>query len=193
MNTLVSFSGPSGVGKNKVMEAILEFLSYVTNPFLSTSCTTRAPRGEELNGVEYHFLSEADFDENIARGRFVEWAMVNSSRYGTPLSPIESALALGQVVVLDMDVQGAAKLRELAKSRDWKLLDFFIAPPDMKTLEQRLTKRGTESPANIAERMKTAKAEMLQSSDFTFTVVNHENRMDECVEEILLVLKKELD
>lgn len=164
MARLVVVSGPSGVGKTTVCNLLLarpEFERVVT-------ATTRDPRGNERNGVDYHFLDRPTFDTWIEEDRFLEWAEVYGNRYGSPRAGAESILATGRFPLLNIDVQGAASLKAsgLACTR------VFLLPPSMEVLEQRLRGRGTDDEETVARRLAIARDELAQQSDFDLRVVN---------------------
>ncbi len=165
---LVVLAGPTAVGKGTVSRYIRE---HYPNVLLSISATTRTPRPGEIDGEHYYFVSDAQFDEMIARGEFLEWATVhNASRYGTPRPPIDAALAAGKSVLLEIDLQGArAVRREMPEA-----LLVFLLPPSWEELVRRLVGRGTEDAAEQARRLETAKVEMRAQDEFDVKVVNRE-------------------
>ena len=165
---LVVLAGPTAVGKGTVSRYIRE---HYPNVLLSISATTRAPRPGEIDGEHYYFVSDAQFDEMIARGEFLEWATVhNASRYGTPRPPIDAALAAGKSVLLEIDLQGARAVRtEMPEA-----LLVFLLPPSWEELVRRLVGRGTEDAAEQARRLETAKVEMRAQDEFDVKVVNRE-------------------
>jgi guanylate kinase len=165
---LVVLAGPTAVGKGTVSRYIRE---HYPNVLLSISATTRAPRPGEINGEHYYFVSDAEFDQMIERGEFLEWATVhNASRYGTPRPPIDAALAAGKSVLLEIDLQGARAVR---KEMPEALL-VFLLPPSWEELVRRLVGRGTEDAAEQARRLETAKVEMRAQDEFDIKVVNRE-------------------
>jgi len=144
----------------------------------SVSCTTRAPRGEEVDGEDYCFLSESSFQARVAAGDFLEHASVHGHRYGTLRSTVENALREGHSVLMDIDVQGAGQIREAlyAASLDDPIashwVDIFIGPPNGAALRERLERRGEDAPQVIEERLKNADAEMARSGEFRYMVIN---------------------
>jgi len=165
---LVVLAGPTAVGKGTVSSYIRENYPEV---LLSVSATTRPPRPGEVDGEHYYFVDDDTFDRMIAQGEFLEWATVhNASRYGTPRSPIDAALATGRSVLLEIDLQGA---RAVKKAMPEALL-VFLLPPTWEELVRRLTGRGTESAAEQARRLETAKIELAAQDEFDVKVVNHE-------------------
>ncbi len=176
---LVVVSGPSGVGKTTVCQALVQEPGFVR----VMTCTTRAPRGNEQPEVDYHFLTEEEFGRRIDAGEFLEWALVHGSRYGTPLDETQAILAAGEHAVLNIDVQGAASVR------DGKLpcLLVFLLPPSMEELERRLRDRKTDVWAEVDRRLETAKQELARKDEYDFHVVNRD--VGEAVAEILAALE----
>lgn len=165
---LVVLAGPTAVGKGTVSGYIRDNFPDV---LLSVSATTRPPRPGEVDGHHYYFVDDARFDEMIAQGEFLEWATVhNASRYGTPRPPIDAALASGRSVLLEIDLQGARAVKEAMP----EALLVFLLPPSWEELVRRLTGRGTESAAEQARRLETAKVELAAQDEFDVKVVNHE-------------------
>lgn len=145
--------------------------------------TTRRPRPEERDGIDYHFVSDEEFDRLVAAGELLEWAHVVGHRSGTPARPVEEALAAGRDVVLEIDVQGARQVRERAP----EAVLIFLAPPSMEELERRLRSRGTEDEARLALRLATAKQEMAQLPLFDHVVVN--DRLDEATAQVEAIIQ----
>lgn len=164
--SLTVLSGPSGVGKTTVVR---ELRSHHPEVWLSVSVTTRFPRPGEVDGVHYHFVTDARFDEMVAGGELLEWALVHgSARYGTPRRPVEEALDAGRPALLEIDLQGARQVRETLP--DATLV--FLAPPSWEELVRRLTGRGTEPEAVIERRLATAREELAAEPEFDVTLVN---------------------
>lgn len=165
---LTVVSGPTAVGKGTVVTALSRAHPEI---FVSVSATTRPARPGEVNGVHYLFTSEAEFDELVATGALLEWAVVHGvHRYGTPRAPVLAALAQGRAAVLEIDLQGARQVRTT-----WPDAQFvFLAPPSWEELVRRLVGRGTESEAQRERRLVTARAELASQSEFDHVVVNHE-------------------
>lgn len=162
---LLVLSSPSGGGKTTIARQLVdarEDLAY------SVSATTRAPRGHERDGADYHFLSRAEFDRRIAGGAFLEWAEYGGERYGTLRDPVDGALAAGRSVVLDIEVQGARQIR--AARKDTVLV--FILPPSAGVLAERLAARGTESPGQIRSRLNKAAEEVAAVGEYDYAVTN---------------------
>jgi guanylate kinase len=162
---LFILSAPSGAGKSSLINALLQRHSDMK---VSVSHTTRNPRPGEENGVHYHFVSQTEFKNMIADNGFVEWAQVFDNYYGTSKQSIESQLASGIDVFLDIDWQGARQIRELIPS----VRTVFIAPPSRKELEARLTKRGQDSAEVIASRMAKAVSETSHYNEYDYLIVN---------------------
>lgn len=171
----IVISAPSGCGKTTLIDMLLQEYSDIV---YSISCTTRAPRGEEEDGVDYHFKTVERFEELIAEDAFIEHARVHGNYYGTLREPIESALREGSSAILDIDVQGAAKVREyvraLPDSDPMKAgyVDIFILPPSMEELRSRLVGRGTDSPEAVEKRLKNAEGEIARAGEYMFRVTN---------------------
>ena len=161
-------SAPSGTGKS----TLLNLLQNTPDFEYSVSCTTRAPRPSEVDGKDYHFLSRAEFEHRLASGDFLEHALVHGNYYGTLRGAVIEKLEAGVDVLLDIDVQGAARIRsETGLIRD-ALADVFLMPPSIETLCQRLQKRGTETPEQMALRLANASAEMAAWPEYTYRIVS---------------------
>ena len=156
---------PSGTGKTTLVQRLRqEFPNFA----YSVSCTTRAPRGQEVDGKDYHFLSVEEFLRRRDAGAFAEWANVHGNYYGTPLGPVLDTLKAGRDLLFDIDVQGAAQLH-LSLPRG---VYVFLLPPSMSELERRLRGRGTDEEASIARRLANADAEIRQAHWFDAWIVN---------------------
>ena len=165
-NKLTVIAGPTAVGKGTVVKYILE---HYPNVHLSVSATTRAPRPGEIEGKSYYFITHEQFDEMIAAGDMLEYAVVHgANKYGTPRLPVAKALESGKQVILEIDIQGARQVRQ--RLPEAKLI--FIAPPSWNELVKRLEGRGTETPEDQARRLETAKAELAAQDEFDFVVIN---------------------
>ena len=176
---LLVLSGPAGVGKGTLGEMLRASDPAVV---FSVSATTRSPRPYEQDGVHYHFLTEEAFDALVAEDAFVEYASVHAHRYGTLKSEVLSRLENGQDVLLDIEVQGAAKVRE-------KLPDavtVFLIPPSFEELSRRLHARGTDSEEKIVQRLETARREAKQIVHYDYVVVN--DTVPHAAEEVLAIL-----
>ena len=181
---LVVISGPSGVGK----DAVLERMKASDVPYhFAVTATARPKRENEVNGVDYIFVSRDEFQSMIVNDELLEWAEVYGNPYGVPKSPVREALARGQDVILKIDVQGGDNIRRLVPGAVY----VFLAPPDMTELEQRLTQRRTESTETLKMRLETAAREMDEAAQYDYVVVNRTNRLDEAVEEINAIIRRE--
>jgi guanylate kinase len=166
---LFVISAPSGAGKTTLVEALRKTPSF----FYSVSCTTRAPRAGEIDGEHYQFLSAADFHARIEAGDFLEHAQVHGDVYGTLREPVLTNLEKGVDVLIDIDTQGAATIRNYDDPIIRQALaDIFIMPPDIEELRRRLEKRGTESMQQIESRLATASREMELWRDYRYTIVS---------------------
>lgn len=176
---LFVISGPAGAGKGTLLGRAIERLD---NAWVSISATTRAPRGTEVDGVEYFFLTHDEFERRIEADGFIEYAHVHGNYYGTPIDPIREHVEAGDAVFLEIDVQGAFQVRE--KIPDCKLI--FIAPPSMEILEKRLRGRATDSEESIKLRLANAAGELAQAEKYDHVVVNDdlERATNELVEVI---------
>lgn len=172
---LIIVSAPSGTGKTTLCDRLLQDYPELV---YSVSCTTREPRGEEEDGVDYHFISREKFEDFVSKDAFLEHAEVHGNYYGTLLSPIRDALTGGLSVLLDIDVAGADQVRKTLASLDEgdplqsALVDIFISPPSLDELRRRLEGRGEDSPEVIEKRLRNASGEMARQKEFSFHVVN---------------------
>lgn len=176
-------TGPSGVGKGTLIRGLLERVPQLG---LSVSATTRPPRPGETQGVDYHFLSADEFDQRAANGEFVEHATYSGRRYGTLRSELEGRLRRGEPVVLEIEVQGARQVRRTMP----QALQVFIAPPSRDALRARLVGRGTDSPDQIEQRMRTADAELEAQPEFARVVVN--DRLEDATAELERIVREAL-
>ena len=164
---LYVIAAPSGAGKTSLLQALMRHRPALS---FSVSCTTRAPRPHERDGRDYHFISRGEFERLIAAGEFIEHADVFGNLYGTRRAVVESALAEGRDLILEIDWQGARQVRE----RLPEAIQIFILPPSWAELEARLRGRGTDSPGVIARRLAESKSEMSHWREFDYIVVNRE-------------------
>lgn len=161
-------AGPTAVGKGTVAACIRRQHPDV---WISISVTTRPPRPGEVDGIHYHFLDDAAFDAMVAAGALLEWAVVHgTARYGTPRAPVEAALAAGLPALLEIDLQGARQVRAVMPDA----LFVFLAPPSWPELVRRLEERATETEAERARRLETARQELAAEAEFDVTIVNRE-------------------
>ncbi len=183
---LIILSGPSGVGKGTIREKVMEDASL--NLWYSVSLTTRKKRPGEVDGREYHFVSQKEFDDNIARGNLLEHARFVEHSYGTPKDAVEEHRALGQNVLLEIDVNGARQVME--KLKDDPPVSIFILPPNFEELERRIRGRCTEGENAIQGRLCRAQAELGEASFYRYEVIN--DSLPRCVEEIKSIIRKEI-
>jgi guanylate kinase len=181
---LIVLSGPSGVGK----DAVLNGMKRRRYPlYFAVTATTRPRRERERDGVDYYFVSRADFEKMIERKELLEWANVYGNLYGVPKRQIKEALAKGQDAVVKVDVQGAAAIKKLVP----QAVFIFLAPPSMSDLESRLRQRKTESGVDLELRMKAAQEEMKQLPMFDYVVVNRKNGIDAAISQIEAIITAE--
>jgi guanylate kinase len=174
-------AGPTAVGKGTVAADIRKNHPEV---WISVSATTRKPRPGEVHGRHYWFVSEEEFDDLVASGQLLEWAVVHKgARYGTPRRPVEAALAAGRPALLEIDLQGARQVRQSMP----EALFVFLAPPSWEELVRRLVGRGTETPEERERRLETAREELAAESEFDVTVVNTE--VHAASEELVALIK----
>ena len=179
MSNLFVVSGPSGSGKSSICRQVVAKDNCVK---LSISATTRAPRGEEKNGVEYFFLSVDEFENKIENKEFYEYARVYNNLYGTLRSHVDELLAKGNDVILEIDVQGGLQIKALNEKA--KLI--FIMPPSMEELIERLSGRETETEAQIKVRIGNAQAEISEKEHYDYIVVN--DKLDVAVDDVLSII-----
>jgi len=179
---LVVVSAPSGAGKTTLCH---EVRSLVPNLFYSVSCTTRAPRPGETDGVDFHFTGEAEFLAMRERDEFAEWAVVHGHLYGTPARPLEDALARGEDVLLDIDTQGARHLRK----RYPEAVMVFIMAPSLADLEARLRERKSDAAGEIARRLVQAREEMTAWREYDYLIINRD--VKEAVERLATIIQGE--
>jgi guanylate kinase len=162
---LTVLSGPSGVGKSTVVARLRSLQPQI---WQSVSVTTRPPRPGEIDGREYFFVGERDFDAMAADGKLLEWAQFAGNKYGTPRAPVEEKLQSGIATLLEIDVEGARQVRAALPGT----LLVFLAPPSWDELVRRLNGRETEPPEVITRRLAAARAELASGSEFDITLVN---------------------
>jgi len=167
---LTVLAGPTAVGKGTVAADIRRRYPAI---WLSVSVTTRTPRPGEVDGVHYHFRDEAQFDELVAAGELLEWAVVHGrNRYGTPRRPVQDVLAQGRPALLEIDLQGARQVRATMPGAFF----VFLKPPSLDELVRRLVGRGTESSEERERRLRTAEIELAAESEFDVSIVNDDVR-----------------
>jgi len=176
----VVITGPSGVGKGTLIRSLRERMPDLE---LSVSATTRRPRPGETQGVDYHFMSDAEFERRVAQGDFVEHADYAGARYGTLRSDLDTRMSAGAPVLLEIEVQGARQVRETMP----EAIQVFIAPPSLDALRARLVGRGTDAPEQVEQRLRTAERELAAQDEFAHVVVN--DRLENAVAELASVVR----
>jgi guanylate kinase len=176
-------TGPSGVGKGTLIRTLLERIPELE---LSVSATTRKPRPGEQDGVDYHFLDDAEFERRVQAGAFVEHASYSGRRYGTLRSELDRCTGAGAPVVLEIEVQGARQIRRTMP----EAVRIFIAPPSEEALRNRLVGRGTDDPEQVEARLRTAHGELAAQGEFPHVVIN--DRLDDAVEALEEVVRSSL-
>jgi guanylate kinase len=180
----VVISGPSGVGKDTIIERMSEIGH---NHHFTVTATTRAPRPGEVEGVNHHFLTREQFQDLIRNNGLLEWAEVYGNYYGVPRQQVRDALASGRHVIIRVDVQGAKRVKELAP----EALLIFIMPPSLDALRSHLATRGVNSGEEMEQRMESAEHEMRQAPWFDYTVVNHEDELEIAVRRVTEIIRNE--
>ena len=180
---LIIISGPSGAGKGTICQALLQKDSNLS---LSVSATTRAKGPDEVQGREYYFLSEQEFQDTIDRDGFLEWAEVHGKHYGTLKSHVQQLMESGKDCILEIDVQGGLLIKEKV---DHPCVLIFIKAPSEEELLRRITARNREKPDEVKRRMITAQWEMVQEEKYEHSVINE--HVETAVEEILDIIKEE--
>lgn len=184
---LIVLTGPTAVGKGTVEAALLAKHPEV---WVSVSATTREPRPGEVNGVNYWFMSEAEFVRKEQEGKFLETAVVHGmAHYGTPLQPVLDHLAANTPTILEIDLQGARRVKQKASHMGLDVVYVFIAPPSYEELVRRLIGRGTENEEQRAKRLETAKVELAAEPEFDVVIVN--NTVDQAAEDLWKVIAEE--
>ena len=176
-------SAPSGAGKTTLVNKVL---SRFKNLFYSVSHTTRSPRKNEQDGLDYFFISLDDFEKKITRKHWLEWAKVHDNFYGTSKAFVKNSLEMGQSLILDIDVQGAEQIMAL----DLDIVSIFIMPPSFEVLSQRLKTRGTDTKKVIAKRLDNAKSEITKKNLYQYVIVNDD--LDIATQELCSIFKKEM-
>lgn len=176
-------SAPSGAGKTTIWRAALERMPEVE---FSVSLTTRARRENEVNGINYHFVTDGEFRQRVDRGELAEWVENFGYCYGTPRAPLENAVSAGRDILVEIEVRGARRLRESYPSDS---VSIFVLPPSFQVLESRLRSRATENEAAIQRRLETAKSEMREYPEYDYLIINDE--LDRAVDLLVAVMKAE--
>ncbi|MFA5113110.1 MAG: guanylate kinase [Candidatus Margulisiibacteriota bacterium] len=185
---LVVISGPSGVGKSTVVRRLFKIYPEL---LMSISSTTRPPRPGEVHGQHYFFVTDGEFDHKVKKGEFLEWAKVHGCYYGTPRSFIDEKLAKGEVVVLEVDVQGAASVKRLTEEGKLKaaIVFVFLIPPSVDILAFRLKKRKTEDEELVNYRLRAAIAELQVMEKYDYIVVN--DKVESAADKIKAIINVE--
>lgn len=181
---LIVLSGPSGAGKDALLTKMKESgypLEYIT------TVTTRVQRAEEKDNVDYHFISTGKFQEMLKNNELLEWANVYGNWYGVPKEPIKQALDKGRDTIVKVDIQGAATIKKIVP----EAVFIFLMPPSRKELATRLKQRHTESPSDLALRIKTVEEEIKQLPLFDYIVVNKQDKIDLAVSDITAIIAAE--
>ena len=183
---LIILSGPSGVGKETVrtrLDKIRKFeLTY------SISMTTRSPRNQEVDGVNYYFVSEAEFKKNIENDNFLEYAKFVGNYYGTPKDKVEALRNAGHNVLLEIEINGAKQV--MSRVHDEAVISFFLMPPSLSVLEERIRKRKTESDEIIQERLNKGKEEMTMTDNYDYIILN--DKVNRAAKEISDLIERKL-
>lgn len=167
MNKAILFSAPSGCGKTTIIRELMQYFDCFD---FSISATSRAPRGEERNGVDYYFLTADEFRQRVAAGDFLEWEEVyQGTCYGTLKSEVQRIWDSGRAIVFDVDVNGGRNIKRYFSDA---ALSIFVMPPSIEVLEQRLRSRGTDSEEAIQRRLGRSAEELKQASQFDITIIN---------------------
>ena len=183
---LIILSGPSGVGKGTVRRYIMD--NFNIKLTYSISMTTRAPRDKEVDGVDYYFVSKEEFQKNIDEGNFLEWEEFVGNRYGTPKSKVEELRNQGKHVFLEIEVNGATEV--MNKVNDDRVISFFLMPPTLDALEQRIRRRKTEAEDVIQERLQKGANEMGKASQYDHIILNDD--VARASQEIVDLIKKKI-
>jgi guanylate kinase len=181
---LIIVSGPAGSGKGTVVKELVDSHEEIE---LSVSATTRSPRPGEINGVHYHFIDKAEFENRIANGEILEYTTYCENYYGTPLKEVKRALAKGKDIVLEIEVDGAMQVKKKMRNA----ITVMLTPPDGETLERRLRSRGTETDEVILWRLARAKEEIALMPKYDYSVVNEDGKVKECAELIYNIISAE--
>lgn len=177
-------SGPAGSGKGTVVNELIAKHPGLT---LSISATTRQPRPGEVDGVHYHFISKEEFEQRIKDGKMLEYATYSGNYYGTPQKEVEEAMREGKDVILEIEVAGAMQIKEKIKDS----VAIMLTPPSRDVLEARLRGRGTETEDVIKWRLERAREELSLMPQYDYSVINEDNKSDECAEMIYTIIKAE--
>lgn len=185
---LVVLSGPSGAGKNTLLNAVLARVPALR---YSVSATTRMPRPGEVHGVDYFFLSDSEFDAWIEAGEFLEWAEFCGNRYGTPRRFVEACLDRGETVIMDIDIQGARKIQQsLPGSKHLDSVFVFLLPPSLDEQRLRLLGRGTDSEETIMRRLAVSQDEVKAIVDYDYWILNDDREQAASILEAIILAER---
>ena len=183
---LIILSGPSGVGKNCVRQEIVK-MNKIEFTY-SISMTTRAKRDKEVDGQDYYFVSDEEFQKNIDSDNFLEWASFVGNKYGTPKDKVEELRNAGKNVFLEIEINGATQV--LSQVHDDRVISFFLMPPSVAALEKRIRKRQTETEEIIQERLQKGIKEMSMTEHYDHIIIN--DKVERAAQEIVDLIKKKL-
>ena len=183
---LIILSGPSGVGKNCVRQEIMK--SNKLDLTYSISMTTREKREKEVDGVDYYFVSEEEFQKNIDAGNFLEYASFVGHHYGTPKDKVEELRKKGKNVFLEIEINGANQV--MSKVHDDRMISFFLMPPSINAVEKRIRKRQTETEEIIQERLEKGRKEMTMTENYDHIIIN--DKISRAAQEIIDLIKAKL-
>ncbi|MCR5184741.1 MAG: guanylate kinase [Bacilli bacterium] len=184
---LIILSGPSGVGKETVRTRLMKIKDF--DLVYSVSMTTREPRNKEVDGINYYFVTQEEFKHNIEIGNFLEYAKFVGNYYGTPMDKVEALRNEGHNVLLEIEINGASQV--MSKVKDDRMISFFLMPPSLKALEERIRNRKTESEEVILERLNKGKEEMTKTQNYDYVILN--DRINRAAEEIKDLIDKKLN
>lgn len=179
---LFVISGPSGVGKGTLVAAAQSALPDLA---FSVSATTRSPRKGEVDGIDYHFVSDDEFDQCINEGQMLEWAEVHGRRYGTYVSEVRRALDRGQDLILEIDPQGNEQVKRLVP----EAYSIFIAPPSFEELRSRIERRAADGPESIEQRLSAAQVELDQQDSYNVVIVNDD--LDDSIQTLVQIINEQ--
>ena len=184
---LIILSGPSGVGKETVRNQLMKIKNF--DLVYSISMTTRQPRNQEVDGVNYYFVSEEEFKKNIERDNFLEYARFVGNYYGTPKDKVEEMRNEGHNVLLEIEINGAKQV--MSKVNDEGMISFFLMPPSLDVLEARIRNRKTESEDLILERLNKGKEEMTMTEDYDYVILN--DKVSRAAKEISDLIERKIN
>ena len=180
----IVISGPSGTGKTSVIKELCK--GEPTLEF-SISATTRPPRSDEIDGIDYYFLDQTEFEDLIDHDGFLEWVKYGGHYYGTLKSTVESTIEKGKDLILEIDVHGAMKVKDIGI----RCTSIFLLPPSLESLEKRLRNRKTESDSELQQRLLTAESEFAYVADYNYCIVNPDHNVEKAVTQIRHIISAE--